>query len=171
MYPDSRVYAFEPHPKNFNRLMDNIELNGLKGRVRPFRFMLGEKTCNREFIDCLQEVGSSGGQMVNSERIGDIPCYAIDDINIYGFDFPNPDHIKIDIDGQELNVLLGMKKTFKTPRLKSMLVEINQDKDEILAIMKEHGFSMENKFNRMKRHSRIRRKREGINAENIVFTR
>ena len=90
---------------------------------------------------------------------------------MYGFDFPNPDHVKIDIDGQELSVLLGMKNTLKTPRLKSMLIEINQDRDEIFDVMDEHGFSIDNKFNRMKRHSRVRRKKEGINAENIIFTR
>jgi len=171
IHPKSKAYAFEPHRKNFMRLMDNIALNELSGRVKPYQFMLGEKTCRKEFLGYSEEIGSSGGQMVESGEIGSVPCYAIDDINIYGFDFPNPDHVKIDIDGQELKVLQGMKYTLRTPRLKSLLVEINRDKSKILSIMAENGFTSDNKFNKMQNHSRVRRAKEGINAENIIFTR
>ena len=38
-------------------------------------------------------------------------------------DFPN--HIKIDVDGIELQILDGARKTFKDPRLKSVLVELD----------------------------------------------
>lgn len=167
----SKIWAYEPHNLNFFRLLDNIRLNGYGDRISANRFMIGEKTCHKKFIKNSNEIGSSGGQMKESSKPHDVPCYAIDDLNIYGFDFPTPNHIKIDIDGQELKVIQGMKETIKTTKLKSMLIEINNDCSEIKSIMEQNGFSDKNKFNRMKRHSRIRRKREDINAENVIFTR
>ena len=38
-----------------------------------------------------------------------------------------PNYIKIDVDGNELNVLKGLKKTIKSKTLKSILIEINPD--------------------------------------------
>ena len=41
-----------------------------------------------------------------------------------------PNFIKIDVDGNELNVLKGLKKTIKSKALKSILIEINPDFEE-----------------------------------------
>lgn len=39
---DARVVAFEPHPANFERLSDNLRLNGVGARVRTVQEAVGE---------------------------------------------------------------------------------------------------------------------------------
>lgn len=166
-----KVVAFEPDSKNFYRLLDNIRLNNLDSRIDLYRFLIAEKTGQKQFITLSNEIGASGGQMQDTSRVGDDSCYSIDDLIIYSFDFPDPTHIKIDIDGQELKVIQGMRKTLTSQKLKSVLIEIDNDRDEIMSAFIKSGFTIDNQFNKLKNHSRIRRKREGINVENIIFTR
>ena len=61
-----------------------------------------------------------------------------------------PDYIKIDVDGIEHLILLGGDMYLKDPKIKSILIEINENfKDQhssILKIMKEKNFKFYNKY-------------------------
>ena len=74
-----------------------------------------------------------------------------------------PDFIKIDCEGAELNVLKGLKKTIKSKALKSILIEINPNFKEhqkcVKILLKE--FSNYKKINVIK----------NSNIHNIVFSR
>ena len=171
VHPESKILAFEPHKPNFFRLLDNIRLNGIKN-IESFRYCVGDKTGHMDFCGVSDEIGSTGGQMMDTCEIGEVACWSLDDFIIHGFYSPNPNHIKIDIDGQEQKVVRGMTQTLKSSLLRSVLIEVEpQNRDEIVWIFLENDFTMDNKFNKMKHHSRTRRKREGINVENIIFTR
>ncbi len=162
IHPDSVIFAFEPDKKNYARLIGNIALNEFKNII-PFCWIVAGKRGKKGFITESDEIGSSGGQM--QER-GDLLCRPID-----GMTLGVPHHIKIDIDGQEIEVIRGMKKTLNNKRLRSVLVEIDNDRDEIMRAFLDNGFTTDNPFNKMKNHSRLRRAREGINVENMIFTR
>lgn len=170
IHPKCNILAFEPHTDNCFRLMDNIKLNGFEN-VHPFPYCIGGVSGHVDFICDSDEIGSTGGQMHESLGIGECACWSLDDFIIHGFYSPNPNHIKIDIDGQELKIIQGMRYTLTSTTLKSVLIEVDTDKDEIVRIFLGAGFTMDNVFNRMKNHSRVRRAKEGINVENIVFTR
>jgi len=173
-HPNCNILAFEPHQANFFRLLDNIKLNGFDN-ITPFMYCVGDKTGHMDFTGFSDEVGSTGGQMSESGEVGELACWSLDDFIIHGFYSPNPNHIKIDIDGQELAVILGMKETLKSPALKSILVEIDKNNSDVSVLMyllfMQSGFTTDNRFNKMKNHSRVRRAKEKINVENIVFTR
>jgi len=50
-----------------------------------------------------------------------------------------PNHIKIDVDGYELEVIQGMKKILNNNNLHSVLIEINSfNKKKIFAILAEN---------------------------------
>lgn len=169
LYPNSQILAFEPHNGNFNRLMDNIRLNGFKN-IDPYNKIISDKHEKCDFTGQEHEVGASGGQMVAASDSCTDYSRSVDDLVFFSFNVPVPYHIKIDIDGQELKVIRGMEKTL--PLLSSVLVEVRpESKDEIVAIMLKAGLSMDNRFNVMTPHSRERRQREGIPDENIIFTR
>jgi hypothetical protein len=57
-----------------------------------------------------------------------------------------PTHIKIDVDGGELEIIEGMQKTLRKPGVKSVLVEVTEDHDgdmlvrRVLDIFQETGF-------------------------------
>jgi FkbM family methyltransferase len=160
IHPKCNIIAFEPDKKNYNRLVENIGLNYFT-KIFPLISIVSDKTGCMGFESCYSEIGSSGGQMCVE---GNYICTSID-----SWDCPN--HIKIDIDGQELKVVHGMKETLKNKTLKSVLIEIDLDREEIIEIFFDNDFTIDNIFNRMPNHSRVRRAKEGINVENIIFTR
>jgi FkbM family methyltransferase len=74
-----------------------------------------------------------------------------------------PNFIKIDVDGNELNVLKGLKKTIKSKVLKSILIEINPN-------FKEHKKCVEilsKEFSNYKKVNIIKNN----NIHNIIFSK
>ena len=89
--------------------------------------------------------------------------------------FGKPDHIKIDIDGQESKVVEGMRGLIADRVFKSCLIEIEKSDagQYIRQFFLTHGYTTDNEFNRMESHSRNMpwRKGEEANIENVIFTR
>lgn len=169
VHPDVAVLAFEPAIANFRSLDYNITLNGFEN-ITPGMTAIGNVDGFVKFLaafadDGVSPAGASGGQVSLQGVV--IPAVTIDSLAIA------PDHVKIDIDGQELDVLLGMIETL--PEITSILVEVTPDtKSSIMHWMSRStwaGLTTLNRFNTMTPHSRERRIREGIPQENIVFTR
>jgi FkbM family methyltransferase len=64
------------------------------------------------------------------------------------FNLPAPTHIKIDVDGSELEVLLGAPKTLANPRVKSVFIELYELKDGGVAeanVLGQFGFQLTRK--------------------------
>jgi len=178
LYPKSRIYAFEPVYTNYMRLLENINLN-LFDNIIAMPFALSNQTgVSMMFIND-SEAGKSGSQIENpindrGEIFQPIDKYPISTFRIDDFKFFNafePNHIKIDVDGNEVLIVSGMIETLKKPCLKSVLIEINTHRERIIEMFIKAGFTMDNRFNQIKNHSRVRRQREGIQAENVVFCR
>lgn len=168
------VVAIEPVLENFHRLVQNVELNGFD-KVIPIYAAVGSYLVDvfRNIVIPNNMVGSSGaylGEVKNRTR--KIHFIEIDNLssNIIA-----PNYIKIDTDGSEMNIISSAYKTFmENLYLKSVLIEVNYDKWPIYHAqgrMYYLGFIPDDKYNFMTPHSRERRQREGITAENVVFTR
>jgi hypothetical protein len=74
--------------------------------------------------------------------------YSLDDL-IAQFSLPPPDHIKIDVDGTELEIIRGMPRTLEA--LKTILIEIDHavpGHEEILSRIAAAGFSVVGKHPR-----------------------
>lgn len=171
IHPKCQIYAFEPDGKNYNRLLKNIARNGFK--ISGYPRGISDRNAIVRFYEASRMAGASGGQVdeiVQGCPISyDVQINTIDSLSaVFGI----PANIKIDIDGQELKVIQGMRETLKDERLKSVLVEAHpQDKAEIMGIMDRAGFIPDYRFNCMTPHSRERRATEGIPEENIIFSR
>ena len=180
-YGKSFVLAFEPFLQNFLRLEENIQLNGFTN-IRAFHAAFGASTRMENFYSPKIEAGSSGGQIGKTiDEHGkkfsflsyeQVPVYRMDDF-FHLFKIPVPRHIKIDVDGQEEQVLIGGMNVIGNYGCKSVLIERNPSllKENLLRLMDYLGYTDDNEFNKMENHSRVRREREGIKAENIIFTR
>lgn len=129
-----RTHAFEPMPANVARLRQNIALNQFPVEVIPYA--VGSETGLCSFDWSSEEPGSAS----HSQGAGsDIQMVSVDDW-CWPSKRPQPDHIKIDVDGGELGVVQGAEKTLKT--VKSVQVEIDygqKDYSEILEIMQDAG--------------------------------
>lgn len=179
LHPQMVVYAFEPELRNFCRLVDNIALNNLTN-VHPFNVAISNANWLEAFYVRDSEVGNSGGQI--SEPICEDepfkPCHmqrviALTLGTLSGMCCHAPDYVKVDVDGQEHRVI--EKLPYYEGRIRSVLIEMNGSPEK-RRHMTEYlcstlHLTTDNPYNRHEQHSRIRRQREGITAENVIFTR
>lgn len=174
-----KVYSFEPVTLNFLNLVSNVVLNGLSN-VNYYNIAIGRETkLDTLYLKDLTP-GASGSQIdepVDEYNVVFSPVGKVSVITYSLNDFYfmlgplKVNHIKIDIDGKEADVLDGMGALLEFKELKSILIEVNKqmtDKGNLIDLMKEHGFTIDNPFNVQVEHSNNRR---GGNPENIIFTR
>lgn len=111
------VIAYEPHPGNFRRLQENLNLNGLKN-VTAFNRGLGDRegtillACDPRMPGAATadpEIARQISASLTETQTIEMPVARLDD-EIERHALPTPDLVKIDIEGMELPALLGMEK-------------------------------------------------------------
>ncbi len=98
------VIAYEPDPINYKFLMENISNSGLKN-IFAYQTAVG---CYSGYVYIDSGPRNSGQKHIveyETDNFAVIDC--IDDSNL------EPDYIKIDVEGYELNVLKGAERTIK----------------------------------------------------------
>ena len=114
------VYAFEALPENTRRLDQNIELNEYQSRVTVLQTAVQDHTGETEFLigpsgAMGKVVGSSGRDSLDyPERIV-VKALSIDQF-IKEQGIPLPDIVKVDVEGGEALVLLGMHELLEQRR-------------------------------------------------------
>jgi FkbM family methyltransferase len=175
LYPDMLIYAFEPVIANFRRLTENVELNGFDN-IHCFNVAVGERDRIVDLHIPREGVGQSGAQIggavdEHGEAFEPSMSPKVMECRLDNFLSRRVEntHIKIDVDGREESALIGIKYFIAVD---SILVECNGDAEIIEeTIPEEEEFTTDNEFNRHPEHSSIRRAKEGITAQNIIFTR
>lgn len=142
------VYAFEPESGNYALLNANIRNNHLEN-VRAYCVALSDRMTFGSLNLSTTEVGGSlhsFGEKVDYKLESFTPVFVqgcmsvrLDDV-----DLPEPDHIKIDVDGFEhLVVRGGMNRILNA---KSVLIEINHNLSEhrqIIDLLVSNGFTID----------------------------
>jgi len=150
-----KVFSFEPLYENFALLTQNIVNNKLSEFVKPFNIALSKNTVIETFYIRNSKPGSSGNSFQeNVDQNGlnfdfntkyDVVGFSVDDF-IKIFKLSPPTYIKLDVDGNELDILKNAKKTLSDSRVKSIMVEISILKegvrDEIIRLLSECGFEL-----------------------------
>ena len=174
---EGRVYAFEPHGANFARLIDNIALNNFQQVVFPNNFALNDKKGLFPFHYKSGTAGTSDSQLSSlrdetnreeSSQITELKYATTLDHLIDSGDIKSPQHIKIDVDGNEFLILAGMDHLLSgAQRPVSVQVEMNDPhKDRILEFMKDHGYQLIHKhFTR----SAQRKINESMDSEKLGY--
>ena len=114
------TFAFEPLLENVIKLMENVSSNDLV--VHPIPVALSNKTGQSEFgldDETNDEPGASLNKLGEGKRV--VPTLRGDEFGVY------PDVIKLDVEGDELNVLRGMQEAFASAR--AVYVEIHHEAD------------------------------------------
>ena len=134
----TKVYAFEPSFKNLDLLVKNIKLNLLEKEVS----LIPNPLCDKSLIANFFQLRSSGGDSVstfNDEKTKKIFLSNKNpknnnpvQYNILGLSLDNlielnlikpPDLIKLDVDGNEVEIINGFKKSIQKIDKISMLIE------------------------------------------------
>lgn len=165
LYPKMKIYAFEPMEVNYKTMHRLRKFNEM-GNVLPMRYGISNKRRKGRLDVSDASSGATGAQVGRKGRYK----ISIESIDSLQRALLPPTHVKIDVDGNEVNILMGMRKTL--PKIKSILIEVSRETKEVVfqTLMKQ-GFSIFNDLNRVLPHSREQRKVENIDAENWIFTR
>ena len=153
-YRGLRVYGFEPSVFNLELLGRNCAINNVVDRVTIIPLALSDQTgvntmrhSSTGWGGALSSFGVSFGADGNefNSKIEYATFGVSADEFIAKHDLPNPDYIKIDVDGIEHLVLAGARKTILSA--KSILIEINLDFSEqaltASTLLKEAGFKLQ----------------------------
>jgi len=141
-YPNTVIHAFEPHKINWRRLGKNITENDYIN-VTPYYAAMGRDNKLVQFCPGNLEVGSSGGQASHLAKNGSYPVWMITGNNMVLRAHSYPNYVKIDTDGNEYDVLMGMAGVLPDDRLKSILVEVNNNKSQIIELMTAAGLQLD----------------------------
>jgi FkbM family methyltransferase len=125
-----KVFAFEPEPNSFIDLFRTIELNNCD--VTPMLMPLSNKNDMNFFnLKNTFDTGGSGhrfGKKDSTKKNFGIISHTLDEL-ISLKKIPDPNYIKMDVDGLEKSVLEGMENLFESKNLKSLLVEFTLPED------------------------------------------
>lgn len=147
------VIAFEPFAGNYETLNKNIYLNGLSSTITALNLAAHDEVALSKLHVSQFKAGKAGNSFSlaigsnHEEYEAEFEQGMIGmpiDRFIEMFDAPFPNHIKIDVDGNEPNVVDGMRGVLKNKALKSIAIELNPiDRDidnSIMKIIEENGF-------------------------------
>jgi FkbM family methyltransferase len=151
-----KVLAFEPESLNYAKLNRNIALNGLSEAITAYCLAIAGRTGFDLFYVKAFSPGASLHAWGEPIGQGDIPfapshCQgmfgvSLDDlVGLFALSFPN--HIKIDVDGIEDQIVRAASHTLADPRLKTALVEVYMHQDiaaQIREMFLAHGFLLHN---------------------------
>lgn len=147
-----KVYAFEPEANNYALLCHNITLNKLDVDAYCMAISSGKPEVSTLYLSSQDAGGSchSFGQEVGFDlqpRQGiKQGCVGMSLDTLIEMGLPFPDHIKIDVDGFEYKVIEGATATLASGKVKSLLIEINENLPEhqkLLEIMKDFGYEFD----------------------------
>jgi len=130
-----RCFAFEPEAANFQALMENIALNceSVRNYITPVNCAVGSYT-GRAKLQVGQPWAGGHHKTVSHEAArADLAFDVVteQDISIVSLDdcirdekLPQPNYLKIDVDGSELAVLDGAAETLSSRKLKKVIFEL-----------------------------------------------
>jgi FkbM family methyltransferase len=128
---EATVYAFEPGYTTFPNLVENIFINECEGAVTPFPVALGARTALVGFqYGTLEAGGATHGGIAGVQsrsatiRTQALASYRLDDF-VSLMQLRPPTHLKIDVDGSELELLQGAATTLKSATMEWVLVEVD----------------------------------------------
>ena len=117
-----KVFAFEPDPRNYDLLLKNININSYREIVEPFYMAVSDHTGEEQLLMATESnlskvVTESDKEFLERHSI-------VDSINIKSIsvdDFCKDkkielDFVRMDIEGYEVEVFRGMKKTFEASK-------------------------------------------------------
>ena len=134
----SKVYAFEPYFRNLELLTKNIKLNLIEKEVS----LIPNPVCEKSLISDFFQLRSIAGDAVSTFNDELTKSYLLNiksakkinpmQYSVLGLSIDDlielnliklPDLIKIDVDGNELEIINGFKKTIQKVEKISMLIE------------------------------------------------
>lgn len=151
----AKIYAFEPAFSNYPELCHNIVLNHCEDSIIPLPIALSSRTELATFSyydltpgDALHSLGDPVHFSSKPAYQQPMMTYRMDDM-IEQFQLPMPNHLKIDVDGFEAEVLRGADRVLSDSCLRSLMLELTEDPQQeyqqIIALLESKGLTLKQK--------------------------
>lgn len=147
-----QIYAFEPGFSNYYKLVQNIIRNNCQDCISALPIALSDKTRLNNFNYSSIEPGKALHSLgnCNNSTYGNFQpeytqlmiSYALDKF-ISDFGLPLPNYLKIDVDGNELDILQGAQNILQHDSLRGVFIEIDEediDAPQIINHIEKKGF-------------------------------
>lgn len=129
----TKVYSFEPLPSTFEILKKNIELNKLEDKIIPYNFGLSDKK-SKAMLQTYDHTNIGSASFIKDKN-GIFELKTLDSLKIKD----KIDLIKIDVEGAEVEVLQGAKKTILKNK-PTIVIESFHNKDKVDEILNSLGY-------------------------------
>ena len=151
-----KVYSFEPSVFNLEILARNINQNKLQRNIKIIPISLGDKNIKGFFHIPVDSYGSALSSFKNKKDKKDIFSYQTISLNsdflINNKIIEKPDYIKLDVDGNEMEILKGIKKNIS--KVKSIILEMDYS-NKLKIKMIQNYFKINNFFLKSKNQSKM----------------
>jgi FkbM family methyltransferase len=154
-----QVISFEPNPESFAILCKNVRMNDLNN-VRLVNLGLGDKRNTLSLVYGEHDAGMGTldeawqVKLIETRRgvrwkAALVDVYPLDEY-IWTESLPDPDFVKIDVEGYEYNVLLGMQDTIRRCK-PALLVELHgmgneqgrENARKVVRLLVSHGYRVQ----------------------------
>lgn len=147
------VYCFEPTPKTYKRLLENIELNKLSN-IKTYQKGISNQNGTLKINTSLDgyDAWNSFAMPVCGEKFlsENVETIKLDDFFSSTNSFQNISLIKIDVEGWEKFVLLGGQEYLNKPNAPSILIECvsgitknaGYESKELINILNSYGYKL-----------------------------
>lgn len=150
--PAGKVVTFEPHPRNADKVVENVRLNNFQN-VEVRRIALGKESSKAILASRSSETGTAS---LHDSIQGDIlkgrhaETFEVEvdslDRQVARHNLPAPDLVKIDVEGLEMDVLLGMRETMQAHK-PNLFIEIHDYlAEETASLRREVEFLIANGY-------------------------
>lgn len=139
--PEGEVHAFEPDPRVFSILSENIRRNGLRN-VWTWQKALGRAEGVAEFLLAPDATASSLARLIPVEE-GEKVEVAVTSLDAYAGQqgLTRVDALKVDVEGAEEEVLVGAQWLLSVLRPGFIEIECHGDPRPVVKRLESHGYS------------------------------
>jgi len=146
-----RVYALEPVPTVYERLLENLRLNNLQDRVTAVQSAVAD-TSGIRAIHIFKNLSLACASLSELDKTGyetvSVPAVRLDTY-LYGQNIQHVDFLKCDVEGSELMVLKSCSDMLCSASAPIIMVELNEQtsrafgfhKKDIWDLMMQFGYS------------------------------
>lgn len=155
--PEGQVVAFEPVPESYRRILEHIELNEFADRVTVRNISVGSGSGELAFATAADGLGRATAdeeiqwrlrRREERPQVFHAPVNSLDN-EIASFPLPEPDFVKIDVEGMEFDVLQGMRQTISR-RKPELYIEMHgadikakrENAARVVQLLSDYGYSI-----------------------------
>jgi len=169
------VFSVEPVPDTFRELNANIELNMKTNQISTFMVALSYESGSGTLKNVDPRLGSSGAQIQIVASGDNASTKVLSGARLLKDEWKKRDHgkkvmIKIDTDGNELDVLNGFIEAFRDGSIVTVLVETHpNNRNEIESFFRSLDFHEDESYLSVEGHSNYRREAKGNGERTKVY--